>query len=61
MNESEMKEIASLIKRVVIAEADENKVKDEVIALRKGFQEVKYCFDGEYAYKFPELKISGYL
>jgi glycine hydroxymethyltransferase len=61
MGESEMKEIASLITRVVIAKADVNKVKDEVKELRKGFQDVKYCFDGKDAYKFPELKLSGYL
>jgi len=61
MKESEMDEIASLIDRVVKAKADENTVKAEVIELRKGFQDVKYCFDGKDAYKFPELKISGYL
>ncbi len=61
MKGSEMKEIASLITRVVIAKADVNKVKDEVKALRKGFQDAMYCFDGKDAYKFPELKLSGYL
>jgi glycine hydroxymethyltransferase len=61
MKESEMKEIASLITRVVIAKADVNKVKEEVKELREGFQDVKYCFDGKDAYKFPELKLSGYL
>ncbi|MHC1600249.1 MAG: serine hydroxymethyltransferase [Candidatus Methanospirareceae archaeon] len=61
MEESEMKEIASFIERVVIAKADVNKVKAEVKELRKGFQDAKYCFDGKDAYKFPELKLSGYL
>ena len=56
MKESEMREIASLIGRVIIANADETKVKEDVIALRKGFQHVQYCFDGKDAYKFPELK-----
>ncbi len=61
MRQSEMREIASLITRVVRAKADVNKIKDEVKELRKGFQEVKYCFDGKDAYKFPELKLSEYL
>ena len=56
MKESEMREIASLMGRVIIANADENKVKEDVIELRKGFQHVQYCFDGKDAYKFPELK-----
>jgi len=54
MKESEMREIASFMKRVVMGEEDENRVKEEVIELRKGFQHVQYCFDGEDAYKFPE-------
>jgi len=53
MKESEMREIAAFIKRVVIGGEDENRVKKEVIELRKGFQHVQYCFDGEDAYKFP--------
>jgi len=61
MKDSEMREIASLITRVVRAKADVNKIKDEVKELRKGFQEVKYCFDGKDAYNFPELKLSEYL
>jgi len=58
MKESEMKEIASLIERVVRAEADADvrKVKEEVLELRKGFQDVGYCFDGRDAYNFAELK-----
>jgi len=56
MKESEMREIASLMGKVIIANADETKVKEDVIELRKGFQHVQYCFDGKDAYKFPELK-----
>lgn len=56
MKGSEMREIASLIGRVIIANADETKVKEDVIELRKGFQHVQYCFDVKDAYKFPELK-----
>jgi glycine hydroxymethyltransferase len=54
MEESDMREIASFLRRVVIEEEDENRVKEEVIELRKGFQHVQYCFDGKDAYKFPE-------
>jgi glycine hydroxymethyltransferase len=61
MMESEMKEIASLIERVVRAKTDLNEIKDEVKELRAGFQDAKYCFDGSGAYKFPELKINEYL
>ena len=61
MKDSEMREIASLITRAVRAKAEVNRVKEEVKELRKGFQEVKYCFDGKDAYKFLELKLSEYL
>jgi len=61
MKQSEMKEIAALIERVVRGKADVNTIKAEVQELRKDFQDAVYCFDGEYAYKFPELKLSGYL
>ncbi|MQY54353.1 MAG: aminotransferase class I/II-fold pyridoxal phosphate-dependent enzyme [Methanosarcinales archaeon] len=54
MKESEMREIASLIRRVTIEGEDEKKIKEEVIELRAGFQHVQYCFDGKDAYKFPE-------
>ena len=61
MKESEMQEVASLITQVVRGKAAVNKIKEEVIAFRAGFQEVRYCFDGKGAYAFPELKISEYL
>ncbi len=61
MKESEMKEVAALIKKVVIEGKAENTIKDAVIEMRKGFQDVQYCFDGKDAYKFPELKIEEYL
>lgn len=54
MKESEMREIASLIRRVIIEGKEEKKIKEEVIELRAGFQHVQYCFDGKDAYKFPE-------
>ncbi|MFZ2070862.1 MAG: serine hydroxymethyltransferase [Halobacteriota archaeon] len=55
MKESEMREIATLIARVVIRGEDENRVKEEVIALKRDFCHVLYCFDEGDAYKYPEL------
>ncbi len=54
MKESEMREIASFLRRVVIEREEENRVKEEVVELRKGFQHVQYCFDGKDGYKIPE-------
>ena len=56
MKESEMREIASFIRRVVIEEEDETKIKEEIMELRKDFQRVQYCFGGKGkgAYKFIE-------
>ncbi|ACP38332.1 Glycine hydroxymethyltransferase [Sulfolobus islandicus M.14.25] len=45
MKESEMEEIAELFKKVIIDKKDVNKVKKEVIDMRKNFLEVKYTFD----------------
>lgn len=43
MRESEMKEVAELLKRVVDGQ-DPHKVKEDVIELMGGFREVHYCF-----------------
>ncbi len=51
MKDSEMREVASLIRRVVIRGEDENRVKEEVVALKKDFCNVRYCFDDGNAYK----------
>ncbi len=51
MKDSEMREVASLIKRVVIRGEDEKRVKEEVVALKKDFCDVRYCFDDGDAYK----------
>ncbi|MDI6888524.1 MAG: serine hydroxymethyltransferase [Methanocellales archaeon] len=53
MKESEMKGIADLIKRIVIDEEKPERVKNDVISLRKDYQKVHYCFDGEGAYDLP--------
>jgi glycine hydroxymethyltransferase len=56
MKESEMKEIASLMGRIVIKDGDTNKAKEHVIGIRESFQHSQYCFDGKDAYKFPEMR-----
>ncbi|MGC8562890.1 MAG: serine hydroxymethyltransferase [Thermoplasmata archaeon] len=51
MGKSEMSHIADLIDRALKG----NNVKDEVTELKKGFQEVKYCYGKERGYDFIEL------
>jgi len=56
MKESEMKEVAQLIARVVKNKEDPAKVKEDVKELKKNFTTVHYCFnEGEPAYKYHEL------
>lgn len=45
MRESEMKQIAEFIKRVVVKKENPEKVKKDVLAFRKEFQKVHFCFD----------------
>ena len=58
MQESEMLEIAALVRGALVEGRDENKIREEVRELRKGFQEVLFCFDrdfdGKGAYNFSE-------
>ncbi len=57
MKESEMKEIAEFIKRVVIDEEDAQKVKTDVTAFRKDYQKVHYCFENATeAYKYLRIR-----
>lgn len=44
MKESEMKEIASLIRRVVIDGEKPGRVKEDVVELRREFNRIHYCF-----------------
>jgi len=56
MKESEMKEVAKLVARVVKKKEDPKKVKADVKALKKNFTKIKYCFnEGEPAYKYHKL------
>jgi len=52
MKEPEMKEVASLMKRVIVDKKDPRKIKEEVIELKKNFNTVKFCFEPGEAYKY---------
>ncbi len=57
MKKSEMKEIASLIKQVVIDKKDPKKLLPKVKSFRKDFQKVHYCFDNKLgAYEYVKLR-----
>jgi len=57
MRESEMKEIAEFIKRVVIDKENLDKVKVDVADFRKDYQRVHYCFENTTeAYKFIKVR-----
>lgn len=56
MKESEMKEIAALMGRLIIKNQEASVIKEHVIALRKNFQYVQYSFDRGAAYQFHELR-----
>ena len=57
MKESEMQEIASLIKQVVIDKKDAKEVAGRVMELRKNYQKTEYCFDNKLgAYEYVKLR-----
>ena len=57
MKESEMKEIASFIKKIVIDKKDPKKLAAKVKAFRKDYQKVRYCFDNKLgAYEYVKLR-----
>lgn len=54
MKEKEMAEVAELVARVVVKGEAPEKVKPEVIELKRQFTKVHYCFfEGEEAYDYP--------
>ena len=57
MKESEMQHVAELIKRVAMDNEPPEKVREDVIAFKKDYTKVHYCFgEGEYsAYPFYEM------
>jgi len=57
MKESEMKEIASFIKQIVIDKSDPNKVASAVSKFREQFQKVHYAFENSTdAYKYIKIR-----
>ena len=57
MKESEMKEVASMIKDVVIGGKDPSEMTDKVTKFRKEFQKTQYCFDNNLgAYEYVKLR-----
>lgn len=56
MKESDMKEVAGFIKKVVVDKKDAKKIAVEVKKFRKDFQKVQYCFDNKLgAYEYVKL------
>ena len=57
MKEPEMKEIASMIKDVVIDKKNSDEIKVRVSQFRKEFQKTQYCFDNNLgAYEYVKLR-----
>jgi len=57
MKESEMQQIASLIKQVIIDKKDPKEITSQVIDFRKNFQKTEYCFDNKLgAYEYVKLR-----
>lgn len=57
MKRSHMSEVAEFIKKVIIDKQDPKKVKEDVAAFRKDFQEVHYCFEtARNAYEYIKIR-----
>ena len=57
MKESEMKEIASMIKDIVIDKKEPGEMKGKIAEFRKEFQKTQYCFDNKVgAYEYIKLR-----
>ena len=57
VSELEMKEIASMIKDVVIDKKDPDSITGKVAEFRKEFQKTQYCFDNKLgAYEYVKLR-----
>ena len=57
MKQTEMKEIASYIKEVIIDKKDPKKILSKVRSFRKNYQKVHYCFDNNLgAYEYVKLR-----
>ena len=57
MKESEMQQIASLIKQVIIDKKDPKEIASQIIDFRKNYQTTEYCFDNKLgAYEYVKLR-----
>jgi glycine hydroxymethyltransferase len=57
MRDSEMKQVAEFIKKVVVDKKDKKKVASEVKSFRKDYQKVHYCFDNKIGgYEYIKLR-----
>ena len=57
MKESEMKEIASMIKDIVIDKKEPSEMTGKIAEFRKEFQKTQYCFDNKVgAYEYIKLR-----
>jgi len=57
MKQSEMQQIASFIKQVIIDKKNPKKLVNQIKSFRKDFQKVHYCFDKKLgAYEYVELR-----
>ncbi len=57
MKESEMQQISSFIKQVVIEKKDPKSLVSEVTEFRKAYQKTEYCFDNKLgAYEYVKLR-----
>jgi glycine hydroxymethyltransferase len=57
MKESEMQQIASFIKQIVIDNKDAKEIATQVTEFRKNFQKTQYCFDNKLgAYEYVKLR-----
>lgn len=57
MKTGEMKQIAEFIERLVLKKEDKNKVRNEIVEFRKGFQKVHYAFEtATEAYQYLRIR-----
>ena len=57
MKESEMQQIASFIKQIVIDKKNAKEIASQVTEFRKNFQKTQYCFDNKLgAYEYVKLR-----
>jgi len=57
MKESEMQQIASFIKQIVVDKKDAKEIANQVTELRKNYQKTEYCFDNKLgAYEYVILR-----